>query len=72
MDQAQIIRMAKEITALDVKREEMMEHFMKAAGKEAYVLLRAVQNEVLKRCVHDGAGIKKRVFVLFQQITPQV
>ncbi len=49
MEKTQIIRMAKEIIALDVKRDELLEQFMQAAGQNAHALLRAVQNDLYKK-----------------------
>ncbi|MER3126671.1 hypothetical protein [Bacillus pumilus] len=49
MERTQIIRMAKEIIALDMKRDELLEQFMQAAGQNAHALLRAVQNDLYKR-----------------------
>jgi hypothetical protein len=49
MEQTQIICMAKEIIALDIKRDELLERFMQAAGQNAHALLRAVQNDLYKR-----------------------
>lgn len=34
MEKTQIIRMAKEIIALDVKRDELLEQFMPGCGSE--------------------------------------
>ncbi|MGG3130173.1 hypothetical protein ABEO94_10585 [Bacillus pumilus] len=47
MEQTQIICMAKEIIALDMKRDELLERFM--PGQNAHALLRAVQNDLYKR-----------------------
>ncbi|EKF34069.1 MULTISPECIES: hypothetical protein [Bacillus] len=49
MEKTQIIRMAKEIIALDVRRDELLEQFMQAAGQNAHDLLRAVQNDLYKK-----------------------
>ncbi|GLF85417.1 hypothetical protein R51_04620 [Bacillus safensis] len=49
MEEAQIIRMGKEIIALDVKRDELLEQFMQAAGQNAHALLRAIQNDLYKK-----------------------
>ncbi len=49
MEQTRIICMAKEIIALDIKRDELLERFMQAAGQNAHALLRAVQNDLYKR-----------------------
>uniref|UniRef100_UPI003EC12397 hypothetical protein n=1 Tax=Bacillus maqinnsis TaxID=3229854 RepID=UPI003EC12397 len=49
VDQKQIIRMAKEIIALDVRRDELMEQFMQTVGQNAHALLRAVQNDLYRK-----------------------
>ncbi|WP_445662400.1 hypothetical protein [Bacillus sp. FSL W8-0645] len=49
MEKTRIICMAKEIIAIDMKRDELMERFMQAAGQNAHALLRAVQNDLYKR-----------------------
>ncbi len=44
MKEHKAISLAKEIVALDNKRDELLETLMKLAGKDAFPLLRAVQN----------------------------
>ncbi|WP_201278493.1 hypothetical protein [Bacillus sp. NSP9.1] len=44
MKEHQAVTLAKEIVALDNKRDELFEALMKLAGHNAFPLLRAVQN----------------------------
>ncbi|EIJ82185.1 hypothetical protein PB1_04595 [Bacillus methanolicus PB1] len=42
----EVIQMAKKIVELDQLRDEIWEEFAKAAGDDAYELLRKVQNSL--------------------------
>ncbi|AGN35938.1 hypothetical protein OIO07_06640 [Bacillus paralicheniformis] len=44
MKEHKAVSLAKEIVALDIKRDELLETLMNLAGKDAFPLLRAVQN----------------------------
>lgn len=49
MKEHKAVSLAKEIVALDIKRDELLETLMKLAGNDAFPLLRAVQNSLYRK-----------------------
>lgn len=49
MEEEKAIKLAKEIIALDLKRDEMLEALMALAGNKGPSLLRAVQNDLYRK-----------------------
>lgn len=49
MEEEKAVSLAKEIIELDMKRDEMLETFMRLAGEHAFQLLRSVQNGLYRK-----------------------
>nr|WP_309244902.1 hypothetical protein [Bacillus sp. WMMC1349] len=48
-EEKQAVLLAQEIVALDNRRDELFEMLIKLAGKEAFPLLRSVQNGLYQK-----------------------
>ncbi|WP_241156806.1 hypothetical protein [Bacillus sp. FJAT-42376] len=49
MEPGKALKLARTLTELDVKRDRLLEELLRTAGKDAYELLRLVQNGELRQ-----------------------